>query len=152
MTIKVPTSFAASLRNRRLLGLSLLASLCFLAGIFFHSEFAYAGCPLVVYILIIVASYDLPLSYRITQRGICLSTPNALVSLPLCLATNFWVSWLFDRVTTVEHTHFEESPALLIRTKYNQRGTLLPVDRVDAEPVAMFLSPSNTESGANAFS
>ena len=152
MKIRVPQAFAASIRHNRLTALSILSIVSFLLAFFYKSEFQYAGYPLVAYMLVILATYRQPLMYRVGARGIYLTTDVDLLAFPLSLATNFWVAWLFDRVTDVRHTHYEENPALLIRTRFNPRGTILPISRTDAEPVALFLKPSSTESGANAFS
>jgi len=152
MTIQVPTSFADSIRHKRLWALSLLAIASFALALGWNANFGYAGLPIVVYIAIILTTYRLPLQYRLAARSICLTTSINLLAIPISLAINFWVVWPFDRVSEVCHTHFDDLPALLIRTRMNRKGFLLPILRSDAEQVALFLESVNAGTGANAFS
>ena len=152
MTIRVPHTFAESIRHRRLLTLSVLAIACFALALMWNGDFLYAGCPLVIYILVILSTYNLPLLYRLGPRAIYLTTSAESLAIPLSLAINFWVVWPFDRVSDVQDTHFDELPALLIRTRLNKRGFVLPILRTDAEAVALFLQSAGSGRGANAFS
>jgi hypothetical protein len=152
MTIVVPKSFADSIRHKRLLALSLLAIASYVLALFWDADFGYAGAPMIAYIALILLTYRLPLLYRLAARGICLTTAIQPLSIPLSLAINFWIVWPFDCIAEISHTHFGDLPAILIRTRMNRRGFLLPILRSDAEPVALFLKSANTGTGANAFS
>jgi hypothetical protein len=152
MIIRVPTGFADAIRRQRLWALSILAIVVFAASLLWVPVVGFAGIPIVSYIVIILATFRLPLLYKLDSRSISLTTPMHILSIPISLAINFWVAWPLDRVAEISHTHYLDSPAVLIRTKMNRRGFLLPVLRADAESVALFLGPSTTDTGANAFS
>ncbi len=154
MLIPVPDTFAKAIRERRAQALSLLAIVSFVGAVTDDRDCSYLGCTLMVYLAVLIATYKLPLSYSVSARGICLTSRVKALALPLSLATNFWVSWIGDQVTEVLHTTYCEEPALLIRTRRNSRGTLLPVRRSDAEPAASYLRCGMAESDkdVNAFS
>lgn len=152
MKVHVPQRFSEAIRQKRLLALSIVSIIAFILGMFVNPEFGYAGIPVTAYLIILVVTYRLPLRYNITSRGIYLISHLNFLTLPLALATNFWVFWGADKVTGVEHKHWQETPAILIRSRFNPRGVLLPVRREDADEVAQFVRNRSGNSRANAFS
>jgi hypothetical protein len=152
MTVAVPKHFSDSIRQRRLVALALLSGTFFGVAALHEHAFAFAGYVLILYIGIILTTFRLPLYYRLTTRGIYLTTEPAALGAPLCVALNFWVLWLFDQVTQVQLTHYERQPALLIRTRLGERGTILPIDRADVDRAARYFESLADGAHMNAFS
>jgi hypothetical protein len=153
MTIPMPRAYAELMRQKRLAALGLFSIVFFGLALFGRTEFSMPGLLMMGYIGVILTTYRLPLQYRLTKRGIYVTSPIGVLTVPLLIATNFWCVWLFDKVSVVERRNYEGQPALLIRTKRNPGGVIrLPVHDEDIAAATSFLTRPATEIGTNAVS
>lgn len=146
MIIKVPRLYASYLRNRRILFTSAIVVPClFLSYLLrdYSVQYMLIGLSAISAssLFFLLVSYRHPLDYVISSDGISLriqSSKSRLTGLHDSEA-KIWLDWRTDPLTKVEITHWQQLPALLLRTDKHIGGRVVPFEKESMNQAQSFL-------------